>query len=254
MPLSKERVLRAAVDYADREGMEALSMRRLGQDLGVEAMSLYNHVRSKEELLNGMIDIVFSEIDLPPAEAAWSTATTPVMSPGFVRLHPRVISAVVQFNAWDATLAGARPAGHAVAAPADQLPRLAVCRALAGLADGNARRRALAGTRRARADRARVPDGERLAGLPAACSRRPAPRAVRPRRLRGGSRAGGGRDARAGDERRRRAGDRDPGAVLMPRRNAGAILRHQRGLPRTLPSWMDQAACAGHDDHERARS
>ena len=74
MPLSKDRVLRAAVDYADREGMEALSMRRLGQDLGVEAMSLYNHVRSKEELLNGMIDIVFGEIDLPAADAEWSAA------------------------------------------------------------------------------------------------------------------------------------------------------------------------------------
>src|SRR5438552_17647397 len=74
VPLSKDRVLRAAVDYADSEGMEALSMRRLGQELGVEAMSLYNHVRNKEELLNGMVDIVFSEIDLPAADADWSTA------------------------------------------------------------------------------------------------------------------------------------------------------------------------------------
>ena len=74
MPLSKDRVLRASVDLADREGMEALSMRRLGQELGVEAMSLYNHVRNKEELLNGMVDIVFSEIDLPAADADWSTA------------------------------------------------------------------------------------------------------------------------------------------------------------------------------------
>jgi AcrR family transcriptional regulator len=74
MPLSKDRVLKAAVDLADREGIEALSMRRLGQELGVEAMSLYNHVRNKEELLNGMIDIVFSEIDLPTADTDWSTA------------------------------------------------------------------------------------------------------------------------------------------------------------------------------------
>src|SRR5438309_6430213 len=74
VPLSKDRVLRASVDLADREGMEALSMRRLGQELGVEAMSLYNHVRNKEELLNGMVDIVFSEIDLPAADADWSTA------------------------------------------------------------------------------------------------------------------------------------------------------------------------------------
>ena len=74
MPLSKDRVLRASVDLADREGMEALSMRRLGQELGVEAMSLYNHVRNKEELLNGMVDIVFSEIDLPSGEDGWKTA------------------------------------------------------------------------------------------------------------------------------------------------------------------------------------
>src|SRR5438132_14415148 len=73
VPLSKDRVLRAGVDLADREGIEALSMRRLGQELGVEAMSLYNHVRNKEELLNGMIDIVFSEIALPAAAADWAT-------------------------------------------------------------------------------------------------------------------------------------------------------------------------------------
>src|SRR5438445_11131836 len=54
--------------------MEALSLRKLGQELGVEAMSLYNHVRNKEELLNGMVDIVFSVIDLPAANADWSTA------------------------------------------------------------------------------------------------------------------------------------------------------------------------------------
>ena len=74
MPLSRDRVLRAAVDLADREGIHALSMRKLGQEVGVEAMSLYNHVRNKEELLNGMIDIVFGEIDLPAADAEWSAA------------------------------------------------------------------------------------------------------------------------------------------------------------------------------------
>jgi len=74
VPLSRDRVLRAAVDLADREGINALSMRKLGQEVGVEAMSLYNHVRNKEELLNGMIDIVFGEIDLPAADAEWSAA------------------------------------------------------------------------------------------------------------------------------------------------------------------------------------
>ena len=61
--LSRERVLRAAVRYADRGGIAALSMRKLGEALGVEAMSLYNHVASKSDLLDGMINIVFGEID-----------------------------------------------------------------------------------------------------------------------------------------------------------------------------------------------
>src|SRR5438309_11246002 len=72
--LSRERVLDAAITLADREGIEALSMRRLGQEVGVEAMSLYNHVRNKDEVLNGMVDIVFSEIDLPAAGEDWPTA------------------------------------------------------------------------------------------------------------------------------------------------------------------------------------
>src|ERR1035438_7005947 len=73
-PLSRERVLRAAVVLADTDGIESLTMRRLGQDLGVEAMSLYNHVASKDDILDGIADLVFSEIDLPPALADWKTA------------------------------------------------------------------------------------------------------------------------------------------------------------------------------------
>src|ERR687891_239953 len=63
-PLNRERVLRAAVELADREGIDALSMRRLGQELSVEAMSLYNHVANKDEVLNGMVDAVVGEVDL----------------------------------------------------------------------------------------------------------------------------------------------------------------------------------------------
>ena len=58
-------MLRAAVAFADESGIASLSMRKLGEVLGVEAMSLYNHVANKGELLDGMIDLVFSEIDLP---------------------------------------------------------------------------------------------------------------------------------------------------------------------------------------------
>ena len=70
-PLTKERVLRAAVDLADREGIDGLSMRRLGQELGVEAMALYRHVRNKDDILDGAIDVVVGEIELPRPTADW---------------------------------------------------------------------------------------------------------------------------------------------------------------------------------------
>ena len=73
-PLSRDQVLRAAVALADQGGIGALSMRKLGQVLGVEAMSLYNHVASKSDLLDGMIDIVFSEIGLPAGDSGWKQA------------------------------------------------------------------------------------------------------------------------------------------------------------------------------------
>ncbi|HEX5541630.1 MAG TPA: TetR/AcrR family transcriptional regulator C-terminal domain-containing protein [Micromonospora sp.] len=74
IPLTRERVLHAAVTLADASGSETLSMRKLGEALGVEAMSLYNHVANKEDLLDGMIDVVFAEIDLPTGWADWRTA------------------------------------------------------------------------------------------------------------------------------------------------------------------------------------
>ena len=63
VPLSRERVLRAAVELADEAGIESLTMRSLGQKLGVEAMSLYNHVANKEDILDGMVDVVMSEVN-----------------------------------------------------------------------------------------------------------------------------------------------------------------------------------------------
>jgi AcrR family transcriptional regulator len=70
-PLSRERVLRAAIALADERGAEELTMRKLAKELGVEAMSLYNHVASKDDLLDGMIDIVFSEIEAPLPGGDW---------------------------------------------------------------------------------------------------------------------------------------------------------------------------------------
>jgi AcrR family transcriptional regulator len=74
VPLSRERVLRAAVALADDSGLESLTMRKLGEVVRVEAMSLYNHVANKSDLLDGMVDLVFSEIDLPTGEPDWKAA------------------------------------------------------------------------------------------------------------------------------------------------------------------------------------
>ncbi len=73
-PLTRERVLRAAIGLADESGIESLSMRKLGQKLGVEAMSLYNHVANKDDILNAIVDMVVSEIEPPSPEADWKSA------------------------------------------------------------------------------------------------------------------------------------------------------------------------------------
>ena len=72
-PLTRERVLRAALALADATGLDGLSMRRLGQELGVEAMSLYNHVANKDDLLNGITDLALREIELP-SNPDWKVA------------------------------------------------------------------------------------------------------------------------------------------------------------------------------------
>jgi AcrR family transcriptional regulator len=73
-PLSRERVLQTAVELADRHGIEWLSMRKLADELGVAAMSLYYYVPNKVDLIDGMIDIVFSEIEPPSLDVDWKTA------------------------------------------------------------------------------------------------------------------------------------------------------------------------------------
>jgi len=92
-PLTRDRVLRAAVHLADEGGIEAVSMRKVGQELGVEAMSLYNHVANKEEMLDGMADLVVGEIALEPRGSDWKSA-----------LRNRVLSAreVLERHPWAA--------------------------------------------------------------------------------------------------------------------------------------------------------
>lgn len=108
--LSEERVLREALRLADAEGLDAVSMRRLGSELGAGTMSLYHYVANKDELLDGMVDLVFAEIELPSSEGDWreamrrrSTSAREVLlkhawalslmesrtNPGFANLHHR---------------------------------------------------------------------------------------------------------------------------------------------------------------------
>jgi AcrR family transcriptional regulator len=83
-------VLDAAVALADRDGVRSLSMRKLAHELGVEAMSLYHHVASKAAILDGLVDVVFSEIELPSGEADWKTAMREraISARSALRRHP----------------------------------------------------------------------------------------------------------------------------------------------------------------------
>jgi AcrR family transcriptional regulator len=73
-PLSKERVIAAAVQLADAGGLGTLAMRKIADALGVEAMSLYNHVANKDEILDGMVDLVFAELEMPSPADDWRHA------------------------------------------------------------------------------------------------------------------------------------------------------------------------------------
>jgi AcrR family transcriptional regulator len=74
LPLSRDRILHAALDLADEHGIESLTMRKLGQTLGFEAMSLYNHVANKDDVLDGILDLVLAETEPPSPSGDWDTA------------------------------------------------------------------------------------------------------------------------------------------------------------------------------------
>jgi AcrR family transcriptional regulator len=89
-PLTRERILKAALALADESGIEALSMRRLGQVLGYEAMSLYNHVANKDDLIDGILDLVLAEADDPSPTGPWDEAirTSALSVHRALREHP----------------------------------------------------------------------------------------------------------------------------------------------------------------------
>ncbi len=98
-PLNKEQIVLAAVRIADKDGIDALSMRKLGNVFGVEAMALYHHFASKELLIDSMVDSVHAEIEVPKVNDAWKTA-----------MHQRAVSAVkaVSNHRWAAPLMESR--------------------------------------------------------------------------------------------------------------------------------------------------
>jgi AcrR family transcriptional regulator len=101
IPLSRDRVLQAAVRLADEAGIESLTMRKLAAELGVEAMSLYNHVANKGDLVDGIVDLVITEIELPSDEEEWDVAIRAYAisaHEAFVR-HPWACSLVMSLTA-----------------------------------------------------------------------------------------------------------------------------------------------------------
>lgn len=93
-PLNRDRVLRAALELADEGGIGALTMLQLGRRLGVEAMSLYRHVRNKDDILDGMVDLVFAEIELPADRSNWRTVlrARSISARAALRRHPWAIT------------------------------------------------------------------------------------------------------------------------------------------------------------------
>ena len=97
--LTRDGVLRAAIEIADKDGIEAVTMRRLGDELGVEAMSLYHHVSNKDEVVAGMVDVLLAEIPLPPPGADWRAA---------LRARALAARAVMARHPWGPGILGTR--------------------------------------------------------------------------------------------------------------------------------------------------
>ena len=93
-PLSRDRVLRAALELADEGGAGALTMQQIGRRLGVEAMSLYRHVRNKDDILDGIVDFVFAEIELPADRSSWRAVlrARSISARAALRRHPWAIT------------------------------------------------------------------------------------------------------------------------------------------------------------------
>ena len=124
-PLTRERVLKAAVSLVDKGGANALTMRALGQKLGVEAMSLYNHVAGKEDILDGIVDLAVGEIDLPAPREHWKKAMRrrAISAREMFRRHPWAIGLMesrrnpgpASMRYYDAVIGSLREGGFSIA-------------------------------------------------------------------------------------------------------------------------------------------
>ena len=115
-PLTRERILRAGLRVMDAEGLEALTMRRLGRELGVEAMSLYNHVRDKEDLLDGITELVMSEIGSPSTSTDWVEQARAAAHEWrrVLNAHPSVVRLLAERNHPMTSASALRPMEHAL--------------------------------------------------------------------------------------------------------------------------------------------
>src|SRR3954452_18691365 len=100
LPLSRDRILQAALELVDEHGIDALTMRRLGQELGFEAMSLYNHVANKDDVIDGMLDLVLDEGELPAPDGDWATAIreSAVSIHAALRKHPWAANVLMSYG------------------------------------------------------------------------------------------------------------------------------------------------------------
>src|SRR3954451_5328977 len=97
-PLSRERILRSALELVDEDGLDGLTMRKLGQQLGFEAMSLYNHVKNKDDVIDGMLDLVLAEGEPPAPGADWAKAIrdSAISLHAALRRHPWAVTVLLE--------------------------------------------------------------------------------------------------------------------------------------------------------------
>ena len=116
LPLTRQRILETALRIMDTEGLDALTMRHIGRELGVEAMSLYNHVADKEDILSGLVETVMAEYEFPPPSDDWrETARRAARSwRSLLKAHPNVITLMSEQREPTRTVESMRPADFAL--------------------------------------------------------------------------------------------------------------------------------------------